>query len=249
MNLTVTMSAHVFTSIPLVALGAIYRIYDDDYLLFEQSNIIDILEFPFRTPNQLIPITQSKNYSIEATIFGPVDGFTSGITLFQGVKKIKLIPGTNNTVQISMLYTGNYFNKFLFQRKSHFWLCLIKFIILGPKIGTTIIGTIYQQPPYQNTWPLQGLNLAILVDNQAINASQAVQFTIFDQTFPIQFTMLNLQKITANNQNIVFTVTITYFDATVIWDTITASTGILVGTLNKFNFYLARAGKIKIDFD
>jgi hypothetical protein len=106
MNLTVTMSAHVFTSISLLNLAATYRIYQNDYFLFEKSEIIDILEFPFITHKELIPITTPSNYSIEATIYGPVAGFSSGMTLFQGATYARLVPGINNNIKISMLYTG-----------------------------------------------------------------------------------------------------------------------------------------------
>ncbi len=107
MNLIVIMSAHVFTSVSLLSLAATYRVYDGDYLLYEQSIVIDTQEFPFTIPKQLIPITRSGEYVIEATIFGPVPGFPSGITLFQGAKTHRLVPGIDNTIQISMLYTGN----------------------------------------------------------------------------------------------------------------------------------------------
>ncbi len=113
------MGANVFTSIPLTGFGVVIRIYDKGYLIFEQSYVMDVVEFPFIIPKQRIPISQTKNYSIEATIFGPVPGYTIGISLFQGIKRQKLNPGFDNTVQISMLYIGNYFNKNLFlQRKS-----------------------------------------------------------------------------------------------------------------------------------
>lgn len=111
MNLTVTMSAHIFTSISLLDLAATYRIYKDNFLIFEQSEIIDTLQFPYITQQTLVPITSSANYTIEATIYGPVAGYLSGMTLFQGVTNIRLIPGTRNNVSISMLYTGKYKNK------------------------------------------------------------------------------------------------------------------------------------------
>ncbi len=107
MNLTVTMSAHVFTSISLLSLAATYRIYRAGYLLFERSELIETLEFPFVTHPVLVPITTSANYSIEATIFGPVAGFSSGMTLFEGATYARLVPGTNRNIKISMLYTGN----------------------------------------------------------------------------------------------------------------------------------------------
>lgn len=56
----------------------------------------------------LIPISTSGNYNIEATIYGPGQGITSGMTLFQGVTNTRLIASRNNTVKISMLYTGKY---------------------------------------------------------------------------------------------------------------------------------------------
>jgi hypothetical protein len=122
MNLTVIMSAHVFTSISLFKLAATYRIYREGYLLFEQSELIDTLEFPIIICKKLVPITTPTNYSIEATIFGPMTGFPIGITLFEGVKYARLVPGTDNNITISMLYIGNcylYFKKNILQGKSH----------------------------------------------------------------------------------------------------------------------------------
>lgn len=106
-NFTVIMSAHVFTSVQLLALAATYRIYDGDYLLYESSHMIDVLEFPYQTPNDLIPIIRTGEYVVEGTIFGPVDGFPMGVTLFQGATKIRLTPNIEQNVQISMLYTGS----------------------------------------------------------------------------------------------------------------------------------------------
>ncbi len=109
MNLTVIMSAHVFTSISLFSLDATYRIYKDEYLLFEKTEIINDLEFPFITTKTLVPITKATNYTIEATIFGSIQNFSYDGTFFQGVTYARLVPGTNNYVKISMLYTGNYY--------------------------------------------------------------------------------------------------------------------------------------------
>jgi len=115
MHLALIMSAHVFTSISLFKLGVTYRIYREGYLLFEQSEIIDKLEFPIITSKRLVPITTPTNYSIEATIFGPMDKFPIGMTLFEGVTYARLVPGTNNYIKISMLYTGNCY--FVFKKK------------------------------------------------------------------------------------------------------------------------------------
>ncbi len=121
MNLTVIMSAHVFTSISLFKLAATYRIYREGYLLFEQSELIDTLEFPIIICKKLVPITTPTNYSIEATIFGPMAGFPIGITLFEGVKYARLVPGTDNNITISMLYIGNcyLYLKKNFYKESH----------------------------------------------------------------------------------------------------------------------------------
>jgi hypothetical protein len=107
MNLTVTMSAHVFTSISLLSLGVTYRIYKDEDLYFEETELIESLEFPITTRNKLVPITTATQYTIDATIFGTIEGYSSGVTLFQGVTNARLVPGTTHNVKISMLYTGN----------------------------------------------------------------------------------------------------------------------------------------------
>jgi len=109
MNLTVTMSAHIFTPVMLLSLDATYRIYKDELLLFEKSEIIDTLAFPFITHKELVPITTASNYSIQATIFGSVPGYSSGVILFEGVTYARLVPGTSDNVKISMLYTGKYY--------------------------------------------------------------------------------------------------------------------------------------------
>ncbi len=109
MNLTVTMTAHVFTSVSLFSLGVTYRIYKDEDLYFEETELIESLEFPITTRNKLVPIITPTQYTIEATIFGAIDGYSSGVTLFQGVKNTRLVPGTTHNVKISMRYTGNFY--------------------------------------------------------------------------------------------------------------------------------------------
>ena len=116
-------------------------------------------------------------------------------------------------------------------------------MISGPKIRTTIIGTILSTPPNTNTWPLRGSNLALLVNNQATNLSESIQFTIFDQTFPLEFTMLNTQKITASNQDIVFIVTITYPDGTIIWQSMIQTNKTIFDQLNRLDIAVSIAGK------
>ena len=87
-------------------LAVTYRIYDRDFLIYEQSDLIDALEFPFQTSKRLVPITRTDKYVVEATIFGPVPGLPTGFTLFQGVIETRLVPSVDSNIQISMLYTG-----------------------------------------------------------------------------------------------------------------------------------------------
>jgi hypothetical protein len=105
-NLTVIMSAHVFTRVSLPELGATYRIYNDKILVFEKTELMQRLEFPFIVPKTMIPISTRENLTIEATIFGPVPALGFDKTLFEGVTHVLLVPGTNNNIKISMLYTG-----------------------------------------------------------------------------------------------------------------------------------------------
>ena len=109
MNLTVTMSAHVFTSISQLALAVMYRIYDGKILVFEKTETAVNLKFPFIIPETLIPISISENYTIEATIFGNIPEYGFDGTFFEGVTYARLVPHTNNHVKISMLYTGYYY--------------------------------------------------------------------------------------------------------------------------------------------
>jgi hypothetical protein len=109
MNLTVTMTAHVLTSVSLLALSAEYQIFNNKDLIFKHTHLIEQMQFPFITPTILIPITTAANYSIVATIFGQLPGIPQGDTLFQGETYARLVPGTNNNVRISMIYTGNYY--------------------------------------------------------------------------------------------------------------------------------------------
>ncbi|CAF4382413.1 unnamed protein product, partial [Rotaria sp. Silwood2] len=206
MNLTVTMSAHVFTSVSLFSLGATYKIYKNDYLLFEKTELIDKLEFPIITSETLVPITTATNYTITATIFGPIPGFSSGGTLFEGVTYSRLVPGTNNNVKISMIYTG-----------------------------TTILGKVQQTPLNQSTWPLAGKNLVFAIADQTSGLDESDQFIIFDQTFPIHFTLLAIKSINQSHQNVLFTVTITNHDGTVLWAAATENNQIIYGQLNRLN--------------
>ncbi|CAF1179487.1 unnamed protein product [Rotaria sordida] len=210
MNLTVSMSAHVFTSVSLFSLGATYKIYKNDYLLFEKTELIDKLEFPIITSNTLVPITTATNYTIAANIFGPIPGFSSGGTLFEGVTYTRLVPGTNNNIKISMIY-------------------------IGPKIGTTIVGKVQQTPVNQSTWPLAGTNLVFTIADQTSGLDESDQFIIFDQTFPIHFTLLAIKSIKQNHQNVLFTITITNHDGTVLWIASTENNQIMYGQLNRLN--------------
>jgi len=119
---------------------------------------------------------------------------------------------------------------------------------LGLEIGTTIIGTVYQTPSNLSTWSLAGSNLAFVLDDPVTKLAESDQFIIFDQTFPIQFTMLNVQSITENNQNVAFTVSITYLDGTVIWAATTTNKRIMYKQLNQLDIGLSIAGKIKFYF-
>ncbi|CAF3913632.1 unnamed protein product, partial [Rotaria sp. Silwood1] len=220
MNLTVIMSAHVFTSISLFSLGATYKIYKNDYLLFEKTELIDKLEFPIITSKTLVPITTATNYTIAATIFGPIPGFSSGGTLFEGVTYTRLVPGTNNNVKISMIYTGS-------------------------KIGTTILGKVQQTPLNQSTWPLTGANLVFAIADQTSSLDESDQFIIFDQTFPIHFTLLAIKSINQSHQNVLFTVTIINHDGTVLWAATTENNQIIYGQLNRLNINVTITGNIK----
>lgn len=115
--------------------------------------------------------------------------------------------------------------------------------VLGPKIGTTIIGRILSTPPNMNTWPLAGSNLAIVVNSQVSGLSESIQFTIFDQTFPLEFSMLNVKKINANNQNILFVATISYLDGSVIWQALIESNKTIFNQLNRLDIAVSVAGK------
>jgi hypothetical protein len=119
---------------------------------------------------------------------------------------------------------------------------------LGLEIGTTIIGRVYQTPSNLSTWSLAGSNLAFVLDDPVTKLAESDQFIIFDQTFPIQFTMLNVQSITENNQNVAFTVSITYLDGTVIWAATTTNKRIMYKQLNQLDIGLSIAGKIKFYF-
>jgi hypothetical protein len=121
-------------------------------------------------------------------------------------------------------------------------------LILGPKIGTTIIGTVHQTPLNQSTWPLVNSSLAFSIADEKTTLYQSYQFIIFDQSFPIQFTLLSINAITQSSQNIVFTVTITYYDGTTLWVGNTENNRIIVQTLNRLDMNLTITGKIKISF-
>lgn len=96
----------MFTSIELLALAVTYRIYDQGLLIYEQSDLIDQLQFPVQTLKRLVPITRADKYIVEATISGPFPGISVGTTLFQGVVETRLVPSHESNVLISMVYTG-----------------------------------------------------------------------------------------------------------------------------------------------
>lgn len=101
-----TLYTHTLTYISLVGQSVTYRIYRSDDLIFDHTEIIGKLEFPYITQNAAVPINIPDYYKIEATIFGTVEGFSQGVTLFQGVVSTRLTVSTPNNVSISMLYTG-----------------------------------------------------------------------------------------------------------------------------------------------
>ena len=100
-----------------------------------------------------------------------------------------------------------------------------------------------------NTWPLKESNLALVINNQALNASESVQFKIFDQKFPLEFTMLNVKTITGNNQTIVFIVAITYPDGNVIWQSTIESNQIKHNKMNRLNIEVSIVGKYECIVD
>jgi hypothetical protein len=59
--------------------------------------------------------------------------------------------------------------------------------------------------------------------------------------------MLNVKSVTHSYENVVFTVTITSLDGTVLWEAVTKNNKIIFGELNKFDIAVSIAGKIKFD--
>lgn len=60
--------------------------------------------------------------------------------------------------------------------------------------------------------------------------------------------MLSVTAVTQSYQHVVFTVTITYPDGTVIWAAVTTNNKIIFGELNRLDISLSSAGKIKFYF-
>jgi len=107
----------------------------------------------------------------------------------------------------------------------------------GPYVGTTIFGVLTSEPRNASTWPLVGSNLAFSIDDDANGIHKSYQFLIYDQTFPIQFTLINVQEITADAKNVSVSVIITFLDATPIWSSITQRS-FYYRKLNQFNITL-----------
>lgn len=57
--------------------------------------------------------------------------------------------------------------------------------------------------------------------------------------------MLNIQSVTASFENVVFSVTITYLDGTVVWEAVTTNNMIVFEELNRLDINLSLAGKNK----
>jgi hypothetical protein len=122
------------------------------------------------------------------------------------------------------------------------------YLHLGITMGTTIMGTIKQSPSNESTWPLTNTNLAFsMVDSQS-GLDEAYQFILFDQVFPIEFTLLNVQAISQSHDNVAFTVTISWYNNIVIWSQLIENTRIIKNDLNKVDFYVTLASKIKFRF-
>jgi len=106
MNITMTLYTHTLTYISLLGQSVTYRIYQGDGLVFEQTDLIDKLEFPYVIQNTAVSINIADIYRIEATISGTINDISAGVTLFQGIITSRLTPAKPNNVSISMIFTG-----------------------------------------------------------------------------------------------------------------------------------------------
>ena len=87
-------------------------------------------------------------------------------------------------------------------------------------------------------------SLVFAIADEMTGLDESYQFIIYDQTFPIQFTLISVKAINRSHENVVFTVTITYQDDTLLWTGMTASQKIIFGDLNRISVDLSIAGKI-----
>lgn len=86
-------------------------------------------------------------------------------------------------------------------------------------------------------------NLALVINNEVTNASESVQFKIVDQQFPLEFIMINVKSITADNQSSVFTVAITYSDNNIIWYVTFVNNKIKYNKMNQLDIVVSTVGK------
>ena len=87
-------------------------------------------------------------------------------------------------------------------------------------------------------------SLAFAIADENTGLAESYQFIIYDQTFPIQFTLISVKSINRSHQDVAFTVTITYQDGTSLWTGITESNTIIFENLNRISVDLSIAGKI-----
>lgn len=90
------------------------------------------------------------------------------------------------------------------------------------------------------------LDFTISHENTGLIGSN--RFTIYDQRFPLQFTIFDTQAINESYQSIIFSVSISRSNNTVLWASTTENNRITYGVLNRIETRVVNAGKTKLEF-